>query len=213
MLNLLTPFIADDVSYAFIIERVEISKIYDPDPDMPVELYYTSAMFLRNIFYGFLPIIIRESLLFVPIIFYFMSGRKSVDASKFILTFLTASIIILLVMICLPEFPERAGFPANIFLLIASLAAFKEILPELQRIFKRRMNFLNNAAKVLAVFWIFHMAACAYVYVYMYAQLENRRKIIEANRNADEIVVPYLELPSWSEDIVGQRTWTNYAIW
>lgn len=195
------------------IQRIEISKIYDPDPFLPVEMYYTSVMFMINIFDGFLPIIIRESLLFVPIIFYFISGKKSVDVSRFILTFLTASIIILFVMICLPEFPERAGFPANIFLLIASIAALKEILPELQKIFKRRRNFLNNAAKVLAVFWIFHMAACTYVYVYMHEQLEDRWKIIEANRNAEEIVVPYLKLPSWSEDIVGQRTWTNYAIW
>ena len=195
------------------IERVEISKIYAADTVLPSELLYTPTMFMINIFYGFLPIIVRESLLFVPIIFYFMGGRKSVEATRFILTFLTASIIILLVMVCLPEFPERAGFPANIFLLIASLAAFKEILPALKKIFNRRMNFLNNAAKVLAVFCIFHMAACTYVYAYMHAQLEDRWKIIEANRNAEEIVVPYLELPSWSEDIVGQRTWTNYALW
>lgn len=195
------------------IERVEISKIYAPDTVLPSELLYTPTMFMINIFYGFLPIIVRESLLFVPIIFYFMGGRKSVEATRFILTFLAASIIILLVMVCLPEFPERAGFPANIFLLIASLAAFKEILPALKKIFNRRMNFLNNAAKVLAVFCIFHMAACTYVYAYMHAQLEDRWKIIEANRNAEEIVVPYLELPSWSEDIVGQRTWTNYALW
>ena len=195
------------------IERVEISKIYAADTVLPSELLYTPTMFMINIFYGFLPIIVRESLLFVPIIFYFMGGRKSVEATRFILTFLTASIIILLVMVCLPEFPERAGFPANIFLLIASLAAFKEILPALKKIFNRRMNFLNNAAKVLAVFCIFHMAACTYVYAYMHLQLEDRWKIIEANRNAEEIVVPYLELPSWSEDIVGQRTWTNYALW
>ena len=195
------------------IERVEISKIYDPDPDMPVELYYTSAMFLRNIFYGFLPIVIRELPLFLPIIFYFMRGKKTVENARFILNFLAASIIILFVMICLPEFPERAGFPANIFLLIASLAAFKEILPDLEKIFKPHKKFFNNAAKILAVFWIFHMAACVCSYYYMYAQIQDRWKIIEANRNAEEIIVPYLELPSWSEDIVGQRSWTKYALW
>ena len=195
------------------IERVEISKIYDSEPIIPYDLLYTPTMFLINIMYGFLPIVIRESPLFLPIIFYFMSNRKSVETSRFILNFLAASIIILLVMVCLPEFPERAGFPATIFLIIASLAAFKEILPELTKIFNRKKNLFINAGKILTVFCILHMTACIYVYAYMYLQLENRWEIIEANRNADEIIVPYLELPSWSEDIVGQRTWTNYALW
>ena len=91
---------------------------------------------------------------------------------------------IMLVMIFIPFFPQRAAFPANIFLLISSLAAF----------------------------CVLHMAACLYVYFAMYAQIENRWEIIEANRNADEIVVPYLEIQSWSETIIGQRTWTQLAI-
>ena len=165
------------------IERVEFSRIYDPDPDLPYELLYTSAMYLRNIFYGFLPIVIRESPLFLPIIFYFMQEKKSVETSRFILNFLAASIVILLVMLCLPEFPERAGFPATIFLIIASLAAFKEILPNLEKIYSRRKKFFTNAGKVFAIFFIVHISTCVYVDYFMDAQVEDRWKIIEKNRD------------------------------
>lgn len=194
------------------VERAAIMREYDPDPLVPYELYYTPTMYLVNLLYTFIPVILRESLLFLPIIFYFANYRKSPDATKFIVTFLAASFVIMVVMLFVPLFPQRAAFPANIFLLISSLAAFKEILPELTKIYNRRKNILLNVGKVLAVFCIFHMAACVYVYAEMYSQLENRWQIIEANRNADEIVVPYLEIPSWSEDIVGQRTWTQLAV-
>lgn len=194
------------------VERVEISKILDPDPVIPYELYYTPTMFYINIVYAFLPVIFRESLLFLPIIFYLTSYKKNSDETKFILTFLAASFAIMFVMLCVPMFPERAAFPANIFLLISSLAAFKNILPELIKIYNRRKNIFNNAGKILAIFCIFHMSACVYVYAEMYSQLENRWELIEKNRNADEIVVPCLKIPSWSEKIVGQRTWTQFVI-
>ena len=56
------------------------------------------------------------------------------------------------------------------------------------------------------------MSACLYVDYVMYSQLQDRWKIIEANRNADEIVVPYLKIPSWSESFVGDRSWTQFIV-
>ncbi|MBQ9441553.1 MAG: hypothetical protein IJU55_00885 [Selenomonadaceae bacterium] len=194
------------------IAREELMKLYDPDPIISYDLLYTPTMFYVNIIYTLLPVIVRESPLFLPIIFYFAGYKKNSDATKFILNFLAASFAIMFVMIFLPFFPQRATFPANIFLLISSLAAFKEILPELTKIVNRRKNIFMNAGKVFAVFCVLHMSACLYVDFVMYFQLEDRWKIIEENKNADEIVVPYLKIPSWSEDIVGQRSWTQVIV-
>lgn len=194
------------------VERVEICKLLDPDPIIPYDLLYTPTMFYVNIFYTLLPVLLRESPLFLPIIFYFAGYKKNPDATKIILTFLAASFAIMFVMIFIPFFPQRATFPANIFLLISSLAAFKEILPELTKIFNRRKNIFINAGKIFAVFCVVHMSACFYVDYDMYSQLENRWKIIEKNRNADEIIVPYLKIPSWAENFVGQRSWTQIVI-
>lgn len=194
------------------IAREEYMQLYDPDPIISYDLLYTSTMFYVNIFYTLLPVLVRESPLFLPLIIYFAGYKKNFESTKFILTFLAASFAIMLVMIFLPFFPQRATFPANIFLLISFLVAFKEILPELTKFVNRRKNIFIKAGKVFAAFCAVHMAACLYVYFAMYAQLENRWEIIAANSNADEIVVPYLKIPRWSEPVIWQRTWTQFDI-
>ena len=160
---------------------------------------------------AFLPILIRESLLFLPIIYYFVISRKNSDSTKFILTFCAASIIILCVMMCLPQFLEHAGFTAPIFLLIASTAALKEILPDVKKILNRHA-VCKIAAKIFTLFWLLHMGACAYVYADIESQFNARFEYIKANRDAEEIVVPRLVLPAWSESIIGNRTWTNFSL-
>ena len=83
----------------------------------------------------FLLWILLEIYFCAPIIFYFARAKTTKRISKFILAFSAASILCLLIMMCSPEFPERAGFPSTIFLIIASLAALKEILPNLEKKF------------------------------------------------------------------------------
>ena len=159
---------------------------------------------------AFLPIFLRESLLFLPIIYYFIKDRKNSGATKFILTFSAASIIILCVLVCLPEFYEHAGFSSTIFLLIASTAALKEIFPYLEKI-SNRYTF-KLAETMLIICWLMHMGACAYVYADIKSQFDSRLEIINSIRDADEIVVTRLVLPTWSEKIIGNRTWMNFSL-
>ena len=198
------------IGFLFVIlapGNAEQSKIVGFYPD---DSKYTIDAFIFRFNYAFLPILLRESILFLPIIYYFVGDKKNSGTTKFILTFFAASIIILCVMMFVPMFEQRAGFSATIFLLIASTAALKEILPDLKKICGRHVA--KVAIKVLIVGILLHMGACTYVYAYVHMQLENRWKIIDANRNAAEIIVPPVELPSWSESIVGQRTYSKYAI-
>ena len=173
---------------------------------------YSFDSFVFRFKSAFVPIIIRESILFLPIIYYFVTDKKNSDATKFIVTFLAASILALCTMMFVPLFPQRAGFPSTVFLIPASLAALKEILPSLEIFFDRHLKFFNTVTAGLAIFCIFHISACTYVYYNMHLQLAERWKIINANRDAEELVVPHLVLPSWSETVVGQRTWTRYAL-
>ena len=48
------------------VERVEICKLLDTDPVIPYDLLYTPTMFYVNIFYTLLPVLVRESPLFLP---------------------------------------------------------------------------------------------------------------------------------------------------
>ena len=173
---------------------------------------YSFDSFVFRFKSAFVPIILRESLLFLPIIYYLVKGKKNSDATKFIVTFLAASILALCTMMFVPLFPQRAGFPSTAFLIPASLAALKEILPSLEIFFDRHLKFFNTVTAGLVIFCIFHMSACTYVYYNMSLQLDERWKIINANRDAEELVVPHLVLPSWSESIVGQRTWTKFVL-
>ena len=172
---------------------------------------YSADAFLLRFQSAFLPILLRESLLFVPIIFYFISGRKKSDSTKFILTFTAASILILFVLVSLPEFYEHAGFTSPIFLLTASLAALKEILPDIEKIFSRHA-FCKVAAKIFVVFWLFHMGACAYVYADIESQMNSRLEFVKADRDAEEIIVPPFKLPTFAETVAGQRSWTKISL-
>lgn len=168
------------------------------------ELISATLSFEQNFFGGFLPVFLRESILFVPIIFYFFKAKTSPEVTRFILTFAAASVLSLAIMMFSPIFPERAGFPSTIFLLVASLAAMKEILPLIKIPIKAMIIF--------AAVWSMSLLGCLYVEYSFHNQLEIRDKIIAAHKNDDLIVVPPIELPVWSETLLGSRTWDKLTL-
>ena len=165
-------------------------------------------MLYANFVGGFLPVFLREIILFVPIIFYFVKAKTSPKVTKFILTFAAASVLSLAVMMCAPMFPERAGFPSTIFLLVASLAALKEILPLVENFFLRRIKIVT----IFAAVWSMSLLGCLYVEYSFHAQVEARIKIVAAHKNDDLIIVPPIELPAWSETFLGSRTWDKLTL-
>ena len=190
--------------------RMEISEQFN---EMFLAKPYTAEMFLINFIAGLLPVFLREIILFVPIIFYFKKGIISPKVSKFILAFSTASILVLFVMMFSPEFPERAGFPSTIFLLIASLAALKEILPQLKKIYLQHEKNFNIAGNIFITIWILSLAGCLYVENNLNNQLAARMNFVEQHRAEDLIIVQPLEIPAWSETFLGTRTWDKMTLW
>lgn len=168
--------------------------------------------FERNFAEGFLPTFLREMILFVPIIFYFVKARTSPEVSRFILMFAAGSMLILAFMMFSPMFPERAGFPSTIFLLVASLAALKEILPDVKNFCRRRIKIMTFAASIFAVYWSLSLLGCLYVEYDFRCQVEERYKIVAEHRNDDVVVVPPIKLPPWSETFLGSRTWDEFTL-
>ncbi len=189
--------------------RLEITNAYEPDDIVPPDAQWTPQMFLTNFVVGFLPVFLREAILFVPIIIYFARGKISPVVARFILTFAGASILILLVMLCSPEFPQRAGFPSTIFLLIGSLAALKEILPSVENFFRRRLKLVA----ILAAFWSLSLLGCLVVEYDLHCQLQARNEFIAAHKNDDLITVKPLEIPDLAEKFLGTRTWNNMTLY
>ena len=189
--------------------RLELTNELEPDDIVPPDEQWTPQMFLTNFVIGFLPVFLRELILFAPIIFYFAKGKISPAVSKFILTFAGAAVLVLTIMMFSPEFPERAGFPSTIFLLIASLAALKEILPSVEEFFSRRIKLVMICAGI----WLISLFGCLYVEYDLHCQFEERDKIVAAHKNDDLITVKPLEIPAWSETLLGTRTWDELTLW
>ena len=172
--------------------------IGDHLPPSKIQMLYT------NFVGGFLPVFLREAVLFVPIIFYFVKAKTAPEVTRFILTFAAGSVLSLAIMMCSPMFPERAGFPSTIFLLVASLAALKEILP-----------IIKIPVKVMIIFaavWLMSLLGCLYVEYSFHNQIAERMKIVAAHVNDDLIVVPPIKLPDWSETFLGSRTWDKLTL-
>ncbi len=182
------------------LHRMEL--IGDHLPPSKIQMLYT------NFFNGFLPVFLREAILFVPIIFYFVKAKTSPEVTKFILTFAAASILSLTVMMFAPMFPERAGFPSTIFLLVASLDALKEILPLVENFFRRQIKIVT----IFAAIWSISLLGCLYVEYSFHNQIAERYKIVAAHKNDDLVVVPPIKLPAWSETLLGSRTWDKLTL-
>ena len=193
------------------LHRAALIKGLEPESVSLMDSYSLN-MFKENFLQGFLPIFLREIILFVPIAIYFVNGRTSPEVTRHILLFAMAAILVLVVMIFSPIFPERAGFSSTIFLLVASLAALKEILPDVENFCRRRIKAVTFIATGLMVCWSLSLLGCLYVEYKFNRQVAERYQIAIAHKNDDVVVVPPIKLPSWSEKFLGSRTWDNFAL-
>jgi len=155
----------------------------------------------ENFLYGFLPVIIENLILFLPIIFYFLRGKKSVQTSQFILLFTAVGIFLPCLLMISPEFPARAAFSSPIFLMIASVASLKNISIQIpQKIFY-----------AVGIFWavtIFHALAVDFS---VHQQFAERHKYISAHRQDDLITVQPIKLPSTVDKISLGWTFDPFA--
>ena len=195
------------------VHRLELTNALEPDDIVPPDEQWTLQMFLVNLVVGFLPDFLREVILFVPIIFYFVKAQTSPAVTKFIAMFAGLSVVVLLMMMASPEFPQRAGFPSTVFLLIASLAALKEILPQVKEFCRRRIKAASIVGTIFAAVFTLSLLGCLYVEFTLHGELAQRDEYIAAHRHEDLITVKPLEIPKWIEPLTGMRTWSERVLW
>ena len=137
------------------LRREDIMLEYAPEYILPAEDLFSARMFWDNFTGGFLPILIWESFLFIPIVIYFFK-RKSLSPNPIIPLFTAGGLLVLCAMMFAPEFELRTGFHSTLFLTIGSAAALKEIAPWLKQALVathgRRVVTLTVAS--LLVWWL-----------------------------------------------------------
>ena len=95
---------------------------------LPPEYIYTPYMFKAWFLEGFLPTVLRELPLQIPVFLYFKNRKyRDPETTGFILAMEAASLAIPSVMMISPEYPKRATYHSILYLLPASLKALEHI--------------------------------------------------------------------------------------
>ena len=176
------------VGYAVLIfapgnsVHVRLLRGQFPDYMISEKDYMKKEMFVRNFFSGFLPVILRSWILFIPIVFYFAENGMDINGIYILAFTLSAIFTLIILMIFSPDFPERAGFVSVIFLLIASVSALQDIIfPDWLKI---------SASAIL----FFDAALCVCADYDFSRQVKNIIKSAEAQKEKDLIVIPEIKI-------------------
>ncbi len=199
---MLAGFIGLLVGYALLMLAPGNVQRYFVDLTEDAPPLYSAQMFLDNLDEGMFPLLFYDALLFLPIIGYFARGKKSVQATQFILMFTFAAMFLPVILMFAPESPVRAAFLSPVLLIIASVVAIE----------CTDFNFLSP--KIISAVFCIWLASIVYaigVDWSIHSQIADRMKYIEAHKSDDLVVVQPIELPAITEKIYWEWTIDQYA--
>lgn len=194
------------------LQRVELMREFAPEYTIPPEMIGSAEMFLYNFVEGFWPVFISELLLLPPILFCLWKCWEDRRLIRFVLAFATGGFLVLCAMMFSPDFRAHGGFHSVIFLLVASTASLRGVIPYMETFcraspLRRSLTVLTVSSGFLA--WILATAGCLYVENSYRLQVSERMEFIEARRNEELIVVPAISVPNHLAWILGARSITE----
>jgi hypothetical protein len=171
-------------------------------------------MFWDNFTGGFLPILIWESFLFIPIIIYFFK-RKSLSPNPIVTLFTAGGLLVLCAMMFAPEFELRTGFHSTMFLTVGSAAALKETAPYLKQALvatSRRRAITLTVASIVVAYGLFVLIGSLVVETSYRRQFDERLSYVKQHRDADMLVVPFYQIPYNLDSWLGPRSITEFHL-
>ena len=194
------------------LNRMDLMLELAPEYVLPPEKFFSVEMFWDNFTEGFLPILIWESFLFIPIILFFREkkeGRLQGKNSQRVLTYTAGGIMVLVVMMIVPEFALRTGFHSTLFLTVASAAAFKEIAPWLKQVLVatplRRMVTITLGT-LFILYGLFILVGAFYIESSYRQQFDERLDYVMHHRDQKQLVVPAFQIPNSLDHYIGPRS-------
>lgn len=191
------------------INREQIMLKLAPEYVLPAEKLFTAEMFWDNFTEGFLPILVWQSFLFIPIaIYYRLYGIDNAQWRK-VSVFSAGGLMVLVIMMFAPEFALRTGFHSTLFLTVASAAAFKEIAPRLHQYLVAtplRRSLTLAAGFICAFYGLFVMVAAFYVETSYRQQFDNRLEYAQNHKSDSLLVVPAFQIPYNLDSYLGPRS-------
>jgi len=195
---MLAGFIAAFVGFALLILAPGNFSRMENDSEESMTFFEILA---ENFLYGFVPVMLGNLILFLPIILYFLRGKKSVQTTQFILAFTATGIFLPCLLMLSPYFPARAAFDSPIFLMVAAVASMQNISIHLPK------KFLY----AVGTFWLATILYALSVDWSVYSQMKLRHEYIFAHRNEEIITVQPIILPPTTEKIFWGWTLYHFA--
>ena len=196
------------------LHREDIMLEYAPEYVLPAEDLFSARMFWDNFTGGFLPILIWESFLFIPIVIYFFK-RKSLSPNPIVPLFTAGGLLVLCAMMFAPEFELRTGFHSTLFLTIGSAAALKEMAPWLKQALVAtpwRRAITLTIAGISVAYGLFVLAGCLVVETSFRQQFDERLSYVRQHQDADTLVVSSYKIPYNLDSYLGPRSITDFHL-
>lgn len=194
------------------MERLRLMQELAPDYTMPPELLWTPVMFLYNFVSGFLPVFMGELPLFIPLVLCLRYGQCSREEKRYILIFTAGSFLVLCAMMFSPDFRAHGAYHSVIFLLVASTAALRGLIPWLKarcaQTVKFRLGVALSGFGALGL-WLTATILCLVIETSYSQQWAQREQLIAAHREDDPVVVPAIEIPYHLDKITGNLSVTE----
>ena len=179
---------------------------------LPEEALFSAEMFMDNFLEGFLPILLWESFLFIPIVLWWTKCRCRDDV---IPVFTAGGLLVLCAMMFAPEFALRTGFHSTMFLTVASGAAFRHIVPWLKQSLSStplRKTVTLSIGFIFFLYAMFVMAGSFYVEGSYRKQFDDRLTEVEQRKNEELIVVRPFHIPHDLDHYLGPRSITDFHL-
>lgn len=196
------------------IHREELMLTYAPEYVLPVEDLFSVRMFWSNFTEGFLPVLIWESFLFIPVILWLIWQKRPRSTPKVIL-FTAGGLLVLCAMMFAPEFELRTGFHSTLFLTIGSAAALREIAPRLSHRLvstPRRSVATGTLAGLATAYGLFVLTGCMLIETSFRQQYNARLSSVRQQRDASLLVVPAFHIPYELDRYLGPRSITEFHL-
>ena len=193
------------------LHREQLMLELAPEYVLPAEKLFSAEMFWDNFTEGFLPILLWESFLFLPILSYLWRGGRS----RLVMVFTAGGLLVLFVMMFAPEFALRTGFHSTMFLTVGSAAAIKEITPWLKQALiatpLRRIATLTLGT-LCTLYFLFVLVGVFLIESSYRLQFDERLNYVMQHQEQKQLVVPTYQIPYNLDNYIGPRSLTVFHL-
>ena len=200
--------------------RLELQRLYEYNPGLPADMYWTPLMFKINFVECFWPVTKMWLPLLALLGFYVWqlpAGQRWNKFTRFQAVMVGGALSVMIVMLFVPVAPARAGFFSTAAVIAASVTALKELLPRKDEFYQRYKTACRAALSACLALWLVTAALYCTVEWDVRQQWLGRIDYINAHREQDLVVVHQIDVMPMADELceyLGCVTWnTDILAW